>query len=259
MNKNDPKYGKQRKTEDLTGKRYGKIIVLKRIENRRSPNGKAIVMWECKCDCGKILSAPSSGLKNFDYQSCGCSRIEFQKLHFKRKSKNKFDLSGKYGIGFTPKGDKFYFDLEDYDKIKDHTWSLNNSGYLATKTYKNGQQKGYLMHRVIMNAPDGVVVDHISGKSSILDNRKSNLRLVTQVENSMNSDISKNNTSGIKGVSWNKKANKWYATIGYHKKTINLGKYDSFEDAVNARIKAEKELFGEYSIYNRPNKNDTMD
>lgn len=258
MNTNHVRYGKQRKTQNLSGQRFGKLTAIRRVENRRSPNGKAIVMWECLCDCGNISIVPSSGLKSGHYKSCGCSRIEFHKENWKRESKNTYDLTGDYGIGYTPKGEKFYFDLEDYDKIKGHTWSLNSKGYLSTKTFKNGQQKGYLMHRVIMDAPDNMIVDHINGTSSILDNRKSNLRLATQAENCMNSDKPKTNKSGVKGVSWCKNSKKWSATIGYNHKTISLGKYELFEDAVNARIEAEKKYYGEYSIYNR-NTNTQMD
>lgn len=251
MNTNHPRYGKQRKTDDLTGDKIGKLTAIRRVENKRSPNGKTIVMWECQCDCGTITIVPSSGFKHGDYKSCGCSRIEHQKQNWKRESKNTYDLSGDYGIGYTPKGEKFYFDLEDYDKIKDHTWSLNSSGYLSTRTFKNRQNKTHLMHRVIMNAPKNMMVDHINGSSTKLDNRKSNLRLVTPAENAMNAIASKNNTSGIKGVSWSKSSNKWYATIGVNYKTINLGKFDLIEDAINARLEAEKKYFGEYSIYNR--------
>jgi hypothetical protein len=91
-------------------------------------------------------------------------------------------------------------------------------------------------------------VDHIRHKR--YDNRKSELRIIDNSKNQMNSVIKKNNTSGCKGVSWDKRAGKWYAYINVNKKRINLGKYINFEDAVKVRKGAEEKYFGEYSYDN---------
>lgn len=79
-----------------------------------------------------------------------------------------------------------------------------------------------------------------------MDNRKSNLRVVGFSENSMNSKTPSNNTSGYKGVTLNKKANKWMAQIRNHGENIYLGIYSNIEDAVSARREAEIKYFGEY-------------
>jgi hypothetical protein len=52
-----------------------------------------------------------------------------------------------------------------------------------------------------------------------------------------------NNTSGVKGVSWNKEKEAWDAYIGIHRKRIRLGRYTNFEDAVKARKQAEEEYY----------------
>lgn len=259
MSENHALYGTQKPTEDLTGQKFGKLTALRRIENRRTPSGKTLVMWECQCDCGNITKVPSQRLKAGGSKSCGCARAEFstntkinnQTLYL---SKNTFDLSGDYGIGYTIKGEKFLFDLEDYDKIKDYTWGFNN-GYLKTSRQRNGKKEYLIFHRLVTDAPDNMVVDHINGSSSTFDNRKSNLRIVTPYENMLNSDAPKNNKSGVKGVIYKWQAKKWLATIKYKKKHYHLGYFENFEDAVNARITAEKELFGEFSIYNRQSSN----
>ena len=63
----------------------------------------------------------------------------------------------------------------------------------------------------------------------------------------MNTTLRIDNTSGVKGVHWRKDTNKWTATIWVNKKCISLGCFDSFNDAVIARKKAEEEYFGEFS------------
>ena len=171
------------------------------------------------------------------------SKGRFVKNNSENKKYNKYDLkSFEYGIGYTLKGEEFYFDLEDYDKIKDYCWHINKK-YACTK-YKNNR---IMMHRLIMNCPKDKVVDHINGNT--LDNRKSNLRICTQHENSYNKVKGKNNTSGYKGVSWDKNANKW--SVRLHNKYLGL--YNSLEEAVKVSKEFDKNEYGEFSVYARDN------
>ena len=109
------------------------------------------------------------------------------------------------------------------------------------------------MHRIVTNCPDNLVPDHIHGYDSRNDNRKSNLRIATSSQNSMNRKLQSNNSSGERGVYLNKNTNKWYVQITLNNKTINLGSYENFNDAVKIRQEAEKEYFGEYSYSNSQN------
>ena len=106
------------------------------------------------------------------------------------------------------------------------------------------------MHRLIMGKfeDDGLVIDHINHNT--LDNRKHNLRICTESDNSKNKSLPSNNTSGVVGVSFNKKYNKYetYITINYKRKSLGL--YDSIEDAIKTRKDAEEKYFGEYSYDN---------
>lgn len=77
-----------------------------------------------------------------------------------------------------------------------------------------------------------------------LDNRKENLRVATATENVLNRGIYKNNTSGIRGVSFNKRKNKWVARLTYNKKVISLGYFNNLEDAKKARLDGEIKYFG---------------
>ena len=147
-------------------------------------------------------------------------------------------------------GKEFYFDKEDYDLVKDYCWDIDNSmGYVKTIDKINHAGKLYL-HRLIMRCTkgDGVIIDHINRNK--IDCRKSNLRIVNNSQNAMNSCIRSDNTSGVKGVYWNKKRNKWSARITANKQDIFLGNYNELEDAENARKIGEEEYFGEYNIKN---------
>lgn len=234
--------------EDLTGKKFGRLTVIKQTEDYISPKGKREARWLCECECGnknKIV-ARTSDLKSKNTKSCGCLHKEFMNNNNPAiRLYNTYDLSGEYGIGYTTNGEEFYFDLEDYDKIKDYTWYIDNDGYVKACELK--QHKNVLLHRLILSYPN-CLIDHISHKK--FDNRKTNLRKTTNSQNSMNHIINSNNTSGVAGVNWDKYLKKWRARIAVDYKRIDLGVYINFEDAVKARKEAEEKYFGEYSYDN---------
>jgi hypothetical protein len=80
-------------------------------------------------------------------------------------------------------------------------------------------------------------IDHINGTKT--DNRISNLRVVAQLENARNARRPAHNMSGVVGVSWDKYNFKWVAEIGVNHKTVRLGRFKDFDDAVKARKEAE--------------------
>lgn len=232
---------------DLTGKKFGYLTV---IEKAGRKNGKKI-HWRCVCDCGNECVVSGSNLKCGNTKSCGCEKYNLNSKTQRDNSRNLYDLSGPYGIGYTHDGIEFYFDLEDYEKIKDFKWRLTQKGYIATNDGfgRNGKHLLFL-HRLIMNAPIGYEIDHIKGRESKRDNRKCNLRIVDCCKNQMNSPLRKDNSCGVTGVYLDKHSNKWRAGIGANRRYINLGTFDEFEDAVKARREAEEKYHGEYSYKN---------
>ena len=238
-------------TEDLTGRKFGKLTVVERADNYVSPKGKQQSVWKCLCDCQLCLPPEQQVytytkgflLRTGQTKSCGCIQ----------NHKNIYDLTGEYGIGYTSKGEPFYFDLEDYDKIKDYCWHINKEGYLyAGYNYEN-KQTTIRMHRIIMNLNNNqsdIEVDHIHGKKTRNDNRKSNLRLANRSQNGMNRGLSSNNTSGFSGVTFDSTKNKWIARIGYYNNSIRLGAFDTKEEAIKIRKEAEEKYFGEWSYDN---------
>ena len=134
-------------------------------------------------------------------------------------------------------------DDDDYKRLKNFTWSAwrnKKTFYAARKVRRAGKQFSILMHRVILDAPADMQVDHINGDG--LDNRRENLRLVTPRKNTLNRSIRITNKSGYSGVYLDKRTNKFTARISLH-----IGSFDSFDEAVAARQKAEDEYYGEFS------------
>lgn len=230
----------------MIGQRFGRLIVLEQSIDYVQPSGRHRKQWLCKCDCGATVVVIGSMLRAGKTKSCGCLRKQTATqtiMNFnQQKHTQRFDLSGEYGIGYTSKGEPFYFDLEDYDLIKDYTWYFGNHGYLMSQ----GKMGYVLFHRLI--CPNCQYIDHIHHDKA--DNRKSELRVVTCSQNSMNRKIHSNNTSGVTGVNYHKKSGRWTARIMVDYKRIELGEFDLFEDAVRARKEAEEYYFGEYSYDN---------
>lgn len=227
---------------DITGKKYGKLTV-KKI-GKHGYNIKTT--WICDCDCGnKNIEVRGDMLKSGTTKSCGCYNNEMRKITGKlRKKYNKYDLlNSDFGIGYTSNtNEPFYFDVEDYNKIKKYCWMIGNHGYIRS-TDENGN--GILLHRIIMNAEHDMKVDHINHNT--LDNRKNNLRICSDSENIRNRDVSMYNKIGITGVSWLVARKKYVSSITVNYKKIHLGYFNNLNEAINARKEAEKKYFGEYS------------
>ena len=233
---------------DLTGQKFGRLYVVKQAEDYIQPNGTKRAMWECLCDCGTMKDIRGDGLTSGAVVSCGCFQRENAKIttYNTQKEFSQYDLSGDYGIGYTSKGEEFYFDLEDYPKIKNYCWYIDKTTKYVKSNIPNEKGSVY-MHRLILNAPKGMDVDHIHGKKTKNDNRKNNLRLCKHYRNCENRDIQINNTSGYKGVNWNSHVSKWETRITVNKETIKLGYYKKLKDAIGVRKAAEEKYFGEYS------------
>lgn len=252
---------------DITNQKFGRLTALYRIESDNNEDNSH-TKWHCKCECGKECDVYVDSLINGNTKSCGCLKrdVVIQK-NKNGKTYNTYDLTGEYGIGFTKKGEEFWFDLEDYDLIKDYCWCFSG-GYLVSRLSHNSEtnkRKEIRFHRLVMKETNPKIkIDHIiHGKTNEnkYDNRKQNLRIVTSGQNRMNSHLAKNNKSDVTGVYFDTRSNSWGSTIKYEGKSIHLGYFSNFDDAVEARRKAEDKYFGEYSFNNSLklyNKNEQM-
>lgn len=229
------------KFKDVTGQRFGRLIAKKYVGKDKNNQS----LWLCECDCGnEEVITNIHYLTSGDTKSCGCLKKE--QLIERNKKYNIYDLSGEYGIGYLNNNEEFYFDLEDYDLIKDYCWQVSSNGYIYNKTSK----EYILLHRLILNLLDDESLTGDHADLNKKNNRKYNLRICSMQKNSFNRGLYKNNTSGTTGVFWNDRMNKWTAQIKHNYKNIILGYYDNIEDAIDVRKQAEEELFGEYSYDN---------
>lgn len=151
------------------------------------------------------------------------------------------------------KGKFCIVDDDDFEKFGHKAWFCSSCGY-AVRTVdvllNDGRKRKSreILHRLILNVPKGKQTDHINGNK--LDNRKTNLRIVTKDQNNLNRGPRLRSTSRYKGVCWDNQKKKWMAKIGTSGKTIFLGRFSSQEDAALAYNKAALDIQGDFARIN---------
>lgn len=195
-----------------------------------------------------IEKATKTNLQRYGYEHHSQSLIVKEKhKNTKIKRANKYiRINEEYAEILLPNDYITIIDLENVEMIKNYKWSRNANGYVNTKV----DGKTIFLHRLITNCPDDMVIDHIN--HDILDNRKNNLRICTQQENTRNHRLHKDNSSGVNGISWYEKNGVWCGYIGVDYKTIYLGCSTNIEEVKEMREKADDLIFKEYK-YNKEN------
>ena len=145
--------------------------------------------WNIICPyCKNAFSARLERVMNGKQKSCGCKEKErFGRYASQRKKFNTYDLESQtYGIGYDENGKAFYFDKEDFTKIEPFYWTYNEKGYVVSRT-KYRTDGTIRMHRLVVECPDELSVDHICGVKN--NNQKSNIRICTIGENDLNKGV----------------------------------------------------------------------
>lgn len=240
--------------KNLSNKSFGHLTVIEFAYKKDSHS-----YWKCRCNiCGKETIKSIGFLHHSKYLMCDdCRKLvstkdidkkEKQYIPFKdiayQKKENRYTIKGDTAI---INGD-IIIDTEDLKKILQFKRyvSKNSDGY----AYMNWKNKELFIHRLLMDLPqyydykEQIIVDHINGNR--LDNRKCNLRICNKKDNPINCRLYKNNKSGVKGISWNKKLNKWQVSLQYKKQVIYLGIFSNLEEAKKVRSEAEDKYFGEF-------------
>jgi hypothetical protein len=234
---------------DIIGNNYNMLTVLSlnhiEYNDKRKEN---YYYYDCICDCGNKTIVERGRLIRNVTHSCGC--LQKKNVSLAKRKLNKYDIiSFNYGIGWTTNTNKeFYFDLEDYNKIKNLCWCENDQGYIITKSLNT--KTAIRLHRYILNIHNqsNPIIDHINNNRN--DNRKNNLRLATPQTNQINRGANINNKLGIKGIAKSKTIGKYIARIMVNGKNIHLGTFNTLENAIKARKEAEEKYFGEFAYKN---------
>lgn len=207
--------------EDLTGNKYNRWTVLSFYESK---NGRTY--WSCLCECGKEKVVRSDQLKDSRSQSCGCLRAERSyRTHGMYNTKIYRVWAAMVSRTSNPSDPawQYYGAVEcglvqkDWDKFENFYRDMGES-------YKEGLT--------------------LERKDPKLGYSKDNCVWDTWKVQSFNKGVFKNNKSGRTGVAFNEATGKWRARIGFERKDINLGYYDTFEEACAARAEGEIKYFG---------------
>lgn len=135
----------------------------------------------------------------------------------------------------------------DFDTVSQYKWSFDPKGY-AFRNSPRPNRKVIYLHRFLLQPKQKEYCDHINGDK--LDNRRSNLRICTNAQNTRNRKIGINNTTGFKGISWNKRDKMWYASLVKDGKKIYLGCSKSKKQAAEYYNEGAEEHFGSFALLN---------
>ena len=223
---------------NLVGQKFNKLTV-KSFAYCKGGNS----YWNCVCDCGKDHIAKGSALKYGSTKSCGCyksytSMLNAKKMGKRNKKNNEITIENGYAKIKMSNCDEFaLIDIEDIPKIKDYCWWYHKENYYPTARI-NG--KHINLHRIIMpNDDKRFVTDHINRQP--LDNRKCNLRIVTQCVNMQNTGLRSTNTSGYKNISYISTRGIYAVYIKRNHKNHYVGSYRDLETAVQKLEEYKKE------------------
>ncbi len=228
-------YNKLKNPDDIVGNTFGRLHVVKYLgQISVEDSGSVRSAYECKCDCGKVISVWRNDLISGRRTSCtDCTSIVPESDYFRY---------------YDEKGDSFIFDASDYAFVSSYRWSVNPYGYPVT-TDRKTHKKRYLA-RMLLGVDDAVIVDHINGDSR--DERRMNLRIATRSENQFNMGMTSRNKTGFKGVCYVAEKRKYKAQIRKEHRNMHIGYFHDPIEAARAYDEAARLFHGEFACLNFP-------
>lgn len=230
-----------------SGERFEKLTA---VEFALWPGRKGKKRWLCRCDCGNEIYADAHALLVGRAKSCGC----FVADKMKARRSVAVEPAPIPGARFIPltRGLFAIVSEEDFERLSKMAWyawwDKEYDIFYAVRhaRHEDGRRYTVFMHREIVNTPQGMLTDHIHPDRT-LDNRRSNLRIVTIQQSNLNKRMQRGNTCGFKGVWQDKGKKKWRARIKLNGKRYNLGGFNTKEMAYAAYCVAAKRLHGEFA------------
>lgn len=190
---------------------------------------------DCTCvRCGKQFARQPSKPAKYCSSECRCPERDV--------------LTGSDNTLLIPltRGQFATIDTADAERITPFRWHLNRGYARRWRCKDDPPGANYVfMHRVVIDAPEAFLVDHINRNT--LDNRRSNLRLASHVENAHNAGAHRDGTSKYRGVHWYPTRNKWVAMIQVRGKRRHLGYFPTAEQAARAYEIAAHAGYGEFA------------
>lgn len=139
----------------------------------------------------------------------------------------------------------FVVDLCDIELVKYHKWRLSHGHVVTGSGVENIRELSHIILGIPKEKDSEVIVDHVS--TNALDNRRNNLRICTQADNTINKGFMSSNITGIIGVSYDKYRNTYNPEISLGHKRLHLGRYKTLKEAAYVRFVAEQYLFKEFA------------
>lgn len=217
---------------NLTGQRFGRLTALERTENR---NGRCYI-WRCLCDCGRVCYVDTHALTSGGVRSCGCLQDESRRV----------DITG---------------------ERRGHLTALS-----ATSHRRNGAtiwawrcDCGAVVFKPISGVGSGLSTmcpacarrlksEQASAMAASVQRDSETNMIPAALESLRAGKLTRNNTSGVRGVSWHNGSRKWVARISDNGKTRTIGYFTSLDEAAQARAEAVLKKYGASSNEEDANK-----
>lgn len=205
-----------REYENLIGQRFGKLVVKELLPSSTSGHRR----WSCLCDCGNMHVVTTGNLKNGHTISCGCVKSP--------------DLTGKVFGKLTVLG---------------RTKEKHKRGNTLYTVWKCRCECGEIVYRIsssLNNSKERMCINCLRNSNAKSMTKFAGFVGGTQLSKIQDMKPNNANTSGTRGVYWHKKQNKWYVRLKFQGKLMYFGSYNSYEEAVMVRQRAEEETYGKF-------------